>query len=83
MDSTSGGESHESAGSQGTAADTANTASERKQTPLWAWGILAIAVCAMSSGGIWFRLMGDAPSWLKACWRLTLTAAVQFPKAAM
>ena len=56
---------------------------EVKQTPLWAWGILAIAVTAMSSGGIWFRLMGDAPPWLKACWRLTITAAVQFPQAAM
>ena len=67
------------------AADEADATAKKeiKSTPLWAWIILAIAVSAMSSGGIWFRLMGDAPPWLKACWRLTLTAAVQFPKAAM
>ena len=48
-------------------------------TPLWAPAALAVAVLAMSSGGLWFALLLDTPPVLKACWRLALTAALQAP----
>ena len=41
--------------------------------PLWAWAALAVAVLAMSSGGLWFALLTETPPVLKACWRLALT----------
>jgi drug/metabolite transporter (DMT)-like permease len=44
-----------------------------------AWISLAVAVLAMSSGGIWFALLTDTPAALKAAWRLILTSAIQFP----
>lgn len=45
----------------------------------WPWIALAISVCAMSSGGVWFALIRSTPPLLKACWRLTLTAILQLP----
>ncbi|KAF0692751.1 Aste57867_16210 [Aphanomyces stellatus] len=46
--------------------------------PLWAYAVLAVAVLAMSTGGIWFALLGDAtPPLMQACWRLTLTSVLQ------
>ena len=47
--------------------------------PLWAWFVLAVAVCAMSSGGIWFALLPDTPPFLRASWRLILTSLLQLP----
>ncbi|EQC38118.1 hypothetical protein SDRG_04548 [Saprolegnia diclina VS20] len=32
----------------------------------------------MSSGGIWFALLTDTPPFMQACWRLLLTAFLQF-----
>jgi drug/metabolite transporter (DMT)-like permease len=45
--------------------------------PLWAYGVLSLAVVACSSGGVWFALQAVTPPILKACWRLTLTALLQ------
>lgn len=45
-----------------------------------AWIFLWIAVFCMSSGGLWFALLGKAsPPIMKACWRLTLTSLLQAP----
>jgi len=49
------------------------------QRPLWAWLVLAVAVLAMSSGGVWFAALDETPPVLKACWRLTATALCQIP----
>lgn len=46
---------------------------------LFAYIVLAVAVIAMSSGGVWFALLIGTPPILKACWRLTLTSLVQAP----
>lgn len=43
------------------------------------WLALAISVCAMSSGGVWFALLQHTPPVTRVCWRLTLTAAMQAP----
>ena len=40
---------------------------------------LCLSVTAMSSGGVWFALMGDAPSVRMASWRLLFTATLQLP----
>ena len=47
--------------------------------PLWAWVVLAIAVCAMSSGGVWFALLPLTPAMMRAAWRLLLTSLLQLP----
>ncbi|KAG9400793.1 hypothetical protein AC1031_010232 [Aphanomyces cochlioides] len=46
-------------------------------TPLWAYGVLLVAVLAMSSGGVWFALLTETPPLLQAFWRLILTVAIQ------
>ncbi|EQC37968.1 hypothetical protein SDRG_04398 [Saprolegnia diclina VS20] len=46
--------------------------------PLWSYLILIISVLAMSSGGIWFALLTETPPFMQACWRLLLTAFLQF-----
>ncbi|ETV77088.1 hypothetical protein H257_08986 [Aphanomyces astaci] len=47
--------------------------------PRWSYLVLAVAVLAMSSGGIWFALLGTfgTPPLMMACWRLTLTSGLQ------
>ena len=45
--------------------------------PLWAYGILFMAVLAMASGGLWFALLTATPPLMKAGWRLMLTSAIQ------
>lgn len=44
-----------------------------------AWIALLIAVCAMSSGGVWFALLKDTAPGMKAAWRLTVTSILQLP----
>lgn len=51
--------------------------SDDGRAPLWAYAVLALAVVACSSGGVWFALQAVTPPLLKACWRLTLTALLQ------
>ncbi|KAF0692752.1 Aste57867_16211 [Aphanomyces stellatus] len=46
-------------------------------TPLWSYGVLVVAVLAMSSGGVWFALLTETPPLMQACWRLVLTVALQ------
>jgi drug/metabolite transporter (DMT)-like permease len=46
----------------------------RPATPLWAWGILAAAVFAVSSAGVVFALMKEVPPVTLAAWRLQLTS---------
>ncbi|OQR91322.1 hypothetical protein ACHHYP_04802 [Achlya hypogyna] len=58
--------------------DTASSAGAKVAPPLWSYVILIIAVLAMSSGGIWFALLTDTPPFMQACWRLMLTAFLQF-----
>jgi drug/metabolite transporter (DMT)-like permease len=48
----------------------------RPPTPAWAWGVLALAVCAVSSAAAVFSLMGDVPPLTLAAWRLQLTAVL-------
>jgi len=50
-----------------------------KRPPLWAWGALALAVAACSSGGVWFALMGDSPGIMRASWRLQFTFLLLLP----
>ncbi|OQS02697.1 hypothetical protein THRCLA_21358 [Thraustotheca clavata] len=57
--------------------DVLETASVPKPPPLWSYGVLFIAVLAMSSGGIWFALLTDTPPFMQACWRLLLTSFIQ------
>ncbi|RHY25236.1 hypothetical protein DYB32_008442 [Aphanomyces invadans] len=51
----------------------------RPSPPRWSYVVLAVAVLAMSTGGIWFALLGTfgTPPLMMACWRLTLTAFLQ------
>jgi drug/metabolite transporter (DMT)-like permease len=42
------------------------------------WIVLAVAVLAMSSGGLWFAAL-KVPGILRACWRLTSTSLLQIP----
>lgn len=41
--------------------------------------LLAISVCAMSTGGIWFSLLSTTPPVMRVSWRLFLTAVFQAP----
>lgn len=56
-----------------------SSASKPQRAPLWAWAALAVAVSAMSSGGVWFALLHETPPVMKACWRLSLTSILQLP----
>eukprot|EP00760_Papus_ankaliazontas_P007860 PhM_4_TR13564/c0_g1_i2/m.38692 len=47
--------------------------------PVRLYGLLLLSVCAMSCGGLWFALLGDVPPFLRASWRLSLTALLQAP----
>ena len=61
------------------AAAAAPSAPPPRPPPLWAWAVLAVAVVAMSSGGVWFALQGDTPPMMRAGWRLLLTSMLQLP----
>ncbi|KAF0716841.1 Aste57867_2636 [Aphanomyces stellatus] len=49
----------------------------RTSPPLWALLLLSLSIATMSSGGIWFALLDPTPPLMQACWRLSLTAAMQ------
>lgn len=46
---------------------------------MWVWPVLALAVTACSTGGLWFALMPQVPPVLRAGWRLLLTSVMQLP----
>lgn len=43
--------------------------------------LLCLAVVSVSSAGVAFKLIADVPPFLRACWRLEATAALQLPAA--
>jgi drug/metabolite transporter (DMT)-like permease len=52
---------------------------ESRAAPFHAWGILAIAVLAVSSAGTVFLMMPEVGPLLKAAWRLQATALILLP----
>jgi drug/metabolite transporter (DMT)-like permease len=77
-----GSETAEAARAAAAAADGEGRGGGRsgsKRVPLWAVASLVLAVCAMSTGGMWFALLQDTPPGMKAAWRLLLTAVLQLP----
>ena len=50
-----------------------------RRTPLGAWILLAVAVLAVSSGGIVLQEMNRIPPILRASWRMQGTALVLLP----
>ncbi|MEC7720796.1 MAG: hypothetical protein VYC60_02740 [Candidatus Thermoplasmatota archaeon] len=47
--------------------------------PLFAWGILFVALIAVSSAGIVLQSMSEVPPLLRASWRMQGTALILLP----
>lgn len=50
-----------------------------KETPLWVWGLLGIAVVGVSSAGAILQHLDEIPPIMRASWRLQITALMLAP----